>query len=177
MGNTCQQGAVVIPAPQGPAAPAPIDEKELAERAARLATELFEPLETSVLSQLNELVDPAYLKTISVPGAVAAQLVGEQRAQDREREAVQARRGAEQTQRSAETAQAGAERARERAEAAEARAREQAEKAQKVADVARSEAAAARAEAEAARLERDVLAGKLADAEAKLAKLAAATPS
>ena len=76
MGNACAR-PVIIPAPDGPVAKPVIDEKELANRAARLAAELFGPLEDSVVAQLDELVNPEYLKQISVPGAVTSQLTSE----------------------------------------------------------------------------------------------------
>ena len=175
MGNACAR-PVIIPAPDGPAAKPIIDEKELANRAARLATELFGPLEDSVVAQLDELVKPEYLKQISVPDAVASQLSSESKAQEREREARNAQRSAEQARKEAEAACTSAERERERAQVAAQRAKEQVAKAQKEAAAARAEADAARSEADAAREECGVLRGKLAEAEGQLAKIAAAQP-
>ena len=176
MGNACARPPVIIPAPDGPAAAPIIDEKELANRAARLATELFGPLESSVVAQLDELVKPEYLKQLSVPGAVMSQLTSESKAQEREREARNAQRSAEQARKEAEAARSGAERERERSQAAEQRAKQQVAKAQKEAAAARAELDAARSEAESMRQECGVLKGKLAEAEGELAKLVAATP-
>ena len=152
-------------------APAPPTGPPLEERASAIATELFAPLEAQICDSLDKLVAPEYLQDIGLSAHAQTPIITKATAQ---REAHN-----EHIQNSALlVAQKGATMQQERAELAEAElitirsnAEQEVESAKQQTLAAKAEVNMYKAAAEEARLENQMLRGKLAEMEAKLAKL------